>query len=152
MLTNVRMHTNFPEPKYFLCYLTSCVARKMTAHYDRVLSPLGLTARQMIALDSLCCSEGVSLGVFAERAGIGKAAATGMIKRLESRGLVKSRPDPKDGRLNTLSLTPLGQKLAPQVAAQVSQLEKRMEEAIGQEKLKTIVQGLHTILNLDLEE
>jgi hypothetical protein len=46
----------------------------------------------------------------------------------------------------------LGQKLAPKVAAQVNQLEKRMEEAIGREKLKTIVQGLHTILNMDLEE
>ena len=44
------MQTSFPEPKYFICSLTLQAARKMIAHYNRVLVPLGITAQ-------LCCKK-----------------------------------------------------------------------------------------------
>jgi len=144
------MQTTFPEPKYFICSLTTLAARKMVTYYNRVLAPLGLTAQQMIALGVLWREENLSLGIFARRAGIGKAAAATMIKRLEQMGLVAKEADPNDGRLNVLKLTDKARKLAPQVAEKVAVLERNLESAIGHEKLRSLIEVLSVIRDLQL--
>jgi len=144
------MQTTFPEPKYFICSLTTLIARKMVAYYNRVLAPLGLTAQQMMALGVLWQEENLSLGVFARRAGIGKAAAATMIKRLEQMGLVSKQADLKDGRLNVLKLTNKARKMAPQVAEKVATLERNIESAIGHEKVRSLIEALMIIRDLKL--
>ncbi|MBW2094136.1 MAG: MarR family transcriptional regulator [Deltaproteobacteria bacterium] len=144
------MQTTFPEPKYFICSLTTLIARKMVAYYNRVLAPLGLTAQQMIALGVLWREENVSLGIFARRAGIGKAAAATMIKRLEQMGLVSKEANPEDGRLNVLKLTDKARKLAPQVAEKVAALERNIESAIGPENVRSLIEALTIIRDLKL--
>jgi len=144
------MQTTFPEPKYFICSLTTLIARKMVAYYNRVLAPLGLTAQQMMALGVLWQEENLSLGVFARRAGIGKAAAATMIKRLEQMGLVSKEADLKDGRLNVLKLTNKARKMAPQVAEKVATLERNIESAIGHEKVRSLIEALMIIRDLKL--
>jgi MarR family transcriptional regulator, organic hydroperoxide resistance regulator len=144
------MQTSFPEPRYFICSVTTLAARKMVAYYNRVLAPLGLTAQQMMALGALWREENVSLGKFARRAGIGKAAAVTMIRRLEQMGLVSRRPDPRDARLNLLRLTDKARKLAPQVAEKVAILEEGIESAIGQENTKILIKALSVIQDMEL--
>ncbi len=150
MLSNVRMRTVFPEPKYFICSLTTTAARKMVAYYNRVLAPLGLTAQQVMALGTLWREEDISLGKFARRAGIGKAAAVTMIQRLEQMGLVSREPDPGDGRLNLLRLTDRARMLAPQVAEKVAALEESLESAIGPEDTETLIKALSVIRDMEL--
>jgi len=150
LLSNVRMQTVFPEPRYFICSLTTLAARKMVAYYNRVLGPLGLTAQQVMALGALWREENVSLGKFAERAGMGKAAAVTMIRRLEQMGLVSREPHPDDGRLNLLKLTDKARKLAPQVAEKVALLEKNIESALGQEETRTLIEALSVIQDMEL--
>ena len=94
--------------------------------------------------------EDLSLGVFAQRAGIGKAAAVTMIKRLEAMGLVTTATDPTDARLNVINVTDKARELAPTVAEKVDTLEKTMEKAIGLTDLETMINGLSIIRNLDL--
>jgi DNA-binding MarR family transcriptional regulator len=130
--------------------VTTLAARKMVAYYNRVLAPLGLTAQQMMALGALWREENVSLGKFARRAGIGKAAAVTMIRRLEQMGLVSRRPDPRDARLNLLRLTDKARKLAPQVAEKVAILEEGIESAIGQENTKILIKALSVIQDMEL--
>ncbi len=144
------MQTNFPEPKYYLCSLTTAAARNLVGYYNRVLEPLGLTTQQVMALGVLWKEEGISLGVFARRAGIGKAAAVSMIKRLEAMDLVIREPHPTDARLNVLKLTDKARELAPRVARIVNDLEKAIEAALGVKNLQTLVSGLSVIRNLNL--
>jgi DNA-binding MarR family transcriptional regulator len=144
------MQTDFPKPKYFVCSLTTQAARKMVTYYNRVLAPLGLTAQQVMALGVLWREEDLSLGVFARRAGIGKAAAVSMVKRLEAMGLITRMPHPEDARLNVLRLTPKARRLAPEVAQKVNNLERTMEKALGTENLKMVIRGLSVIRDLDL--
>jgi DNA-binding MarR family transcriptional regulator len=144
------MQTPFAEPKYFICSLTTQAARQMVAYYNRVLAPLGLTAQQMMALGILWREENISLGVFAKRAGIGKAAAVSMIKRLEVMGLVIREPHPRDARLNAIRLTRKARELAPEVAKKVNRLEKTIESAIGASNLENLVQALSVIRDLEL--
>lgn len=139
-----------PEPKYFICSLATQAVRKMVAYYNRTLEPLGLTAQQVMALGVLWREDGLSLGVFAGRAGIGKAAAVTMIKRLESLHLVTKEQDPVDARLNVLKLTAKARKLAPRILALGNELEKSIEDAVGAEDLAALIRGLTIIRNLDL--
>ena len=144
------MRTSFPEPRYFICSLTNLAARKMVAYYNRVLAPLGLTAQQVMALGTLWREEDISLGTFAERAGMGKAAAVTMINRLGQMGLVSREPHPHDARLNLLRLTDKARKLAPKVAEKVASLEQNIESAMGQEKTQTLIEALSVIQDMEL--
>lgn len=144
------MQTSLPGPKYFICLRTTQAARKLVRHYNRVLAPLGLTAQQAGALGILWREQNLSLGVFAKKAGIGKAAAVSMIKRLETMGLVTRTSHPQDARLNVIDLTDKARELAPKLAIEIEKLEKTLESAIGDSNLQTLLQGLSAISNLEL--
>jgi len=122
----------------------------MIAYYNRELAPLGLTAQQLMALGVLWSEEDMSLGVFARKAGIGKAAAVSMLRRLENMGLVTCGPHPQDGRLNVIRLTDQAREMAPEVARKVEQLERTIEKAIGLSNLHIMIEGLKVIRDLEL--
>ena len=145
------MRTNHRIPKYALCSLTTRAAKQLVSYYNRVLAPLGITAQQMMALGVLWRNDNISLGVFAKRAGIGKAAAVTMIKRLEILGLVTQETDPKDARLNVIGLTPKAWELLPEVSQKVNKLEKRLEENIGGPELKILIKGLSVLRDLNTD-
>jgi DNA-binding MarR family transcriptional regulator len=144
------MQTNRPQPKYYLCSLTTAAARNLVNYYNRVLEPLGLTAQQVIALGILWQEDNISLGVFARRAGVGKPAAAAMIKRLETMGWVDRRPHPVDGRLNTIVLTDQAREKAPMVLEQAQKLQEAVEEALGEDGLHKLIESLTTIRDLQL--
>lgn len=137
-------------PKYYVCHLCTQAARKLVAYYNKVLAPMELTANQVMALGVLWREEHVSLGEFARRAGMGKAAAVTMIKRLEAMGLVSRATNPRDARLNVISLTEKARTMAPDVMGQVCRLEEALEEAVGVENLENLVNGLATIRDSEL--
>jgi len=122
----------------------------MVAYYNRALEPLGLTAQQVMALGVLWREDGLSLGIFAKKAGMGKAAAVTMIRRLESMQLVTKKTDPEDARLNVLTLTPKARNLAPKILSMGTMLEKCIEETVGQEDMAALIRGLTIIRDLDI--
>jgi len=150
LLTNVRMQIKKPPAKYFVCSLATQAIRRMVAYYNRELEPLGLTAQQVMAIGVLIQEENVSLGRFAEQFGVGKAAAVTMIQRLEAQGLVVREPHPTDGRLNVLRITDKTRSLAPQVTEKVAWLEHTLEQELGAERLKNLVETLTVIRDMDL--
>ena len=150
LLTNVRMRTEDAALKYFVCSLATQAVRKMVAYYNRALEPLGLTAQQVMALGVLWREDGLSLGGFAQRAGMGKAAAVTMIQRLEAMGLVSKEADPADARLNVLRLTDRVREIAPDILAVGSAMEKRIEAAVGTEDMAILMRALGVIRDLDI--
>lgn len=148
MLANVRMQTISPRPQYFICSLTTRAVRRMIAYYNQTLEPLGLTAQQVMALGVLWQEDGISLGEFSRRAGMGKAAAVTMIQRLENMGLVAKAADPKDGRLNVLNLTRKARALAPGILSAAAALEKNIERAVGKEDMAGMIRGLKAIRDM----
>ena len=150
MLSNVIMNAHDFQPKYYLALRTKRAARKLLAYYNRVLEPLGLTTTQALALGVLWNGEEISLGEFAKRAGIGKAAAVAMIQRLTVMGCVTTSQDPHDARKNIIRLTDAARKNIPLVYEKVRQLEEKLENAIGRESLNTVIEALGIIEELDL--
>jgi len=143
------MQTKSPQPQYFICSLATQAVRRMIAYYNQTLEPLGLTAQQVMALGVLWQVDGISLGEFSRRAGMGKAAAVTMIQRLENMGLVAKAADPEDGRLNVLNLTRKARSLAPEILSAAAALEKNIEQAVGKEDMAGMIKGLKVIRDME---
>lgn len=143
------MQTKSTQPQYFICSLATQAVRRMIAYYNQTLEPLGLTAQQVMALGVLWQEDGISLGEFSRRAGMGKAAAVTMIQRLENMGLVAKAADPTDGRLNVLNLTRKARSLAPEILSAAAALEKNIEQAVGKEDMAGMIRGLKAIRNME---
>lgn len=138
------------EPQYFICSLATRAVRRMVTYYNRAFEPIGLTAQQAMALGVLWQEDGISLGEFARQAGMGKAAAVTMIRRLARMDLVTKTANPTDGRLNVLNLTRKARTLAPELLAGAAVLEKNIEQAVGKENMAAMVRGLEAIRDLDI--
>jgi DNA-binding MarR family transcriptional regulator len=133
-----------------MCHLCTQAGRKLAAYYNKVLGPLDLTASQVMALGVLWREEHVSLGGFAKSAGMGKAAAVTMIKRLEAMGLVTRATNPVDARLNIISLTGRARALAPEIMQNVARLEQTLEQTVGLENMESLIRGLSLIRDMKI--
>ena len=81
----------------------------------RHLRELGLTPAQFDIVATLGNLDGLSFRELGERTLITKGTLTGVVARLQARGLVERRPHPQDGRSELLQLTADGQALFERV-------------------------------------
>jgi DNA-binding MarR family transcriptional regulator len=77
----------------------------------RMEAKVGVTAPQRLVVRIVGRFPGISAGEVAEILHLHPSTLTGVLKRLEARGLVGRAADPKDGRRALLSLTPRGRKI-----------------------------------------
>ncbi len=138
--------TEGPASKYFLCKLTTQVARKVVDHYNREFASLGLTGRQLMALGTLAYSEDLTITDFAEQLMIRKSTAVTMVKRLEALGLVTKTAHPSDGRSNILEITDKTRELLPKIRKKAIELEDSLEAQIGVSALRRTVDDLAMLL------
>lgn len=77
----------------------------------RMESRLGVTAPQRLVVRIVGRFPAISAGEVAEILHVHPSTLTGVLKRLEARGVVARTADPKDGRRALLSLTARGREL-----------------------------------------
>src|SRR5215471_17193452 len=87
---------------------------------------------------------GGSISETAERAGITKQAMGRLAAELEQAGYIRVAADASDGRIRMLELTEEGTKLMLDSLEVMSSLEERYAELIGRDRLRSVVDGLHT--------
>jgi DNA-binding MarR family transcriptional regulator len=108
---------------------------RVHAHFAAVVAELDLAPMQAKALHELDVEQPISMRELSRRLRADPSNVTGLIDRLEARGLVERRPDPNDRRIKGLALTPAGAKLrqrlferlysAPRSLADLSQRDQR---------------------------
>ena len=108
---------------------------RVHAHFAAAVAELDLAPVQAKALHELNVDPPISMRELAERLKSDPSNVTGLIDRLEARGLVERRPDPKDRRIKGLALTSAGAKMreclfarlysAPRSVAELSQPDQR---------------------------
>jgi len=76
---------------------------------------MGLTPAQFDVIATLGNTDGMNPKQLGEKTLITKGTLTGVVDRLQSKGLVDRLPDPQDGRGQIVRLTPLGQRTFEQV-------------------------------------
>ena len=106
-----------------LCFALYATSRAVTQAYGPLLAPLGVTYPQYLVLLVLWQNDHLSVGEIGARLFLDSGTLTPLLKRLEARGLVARRRDPKDERAVRVSLTPAGRRLhgkAPGIAHDIA--------------------------------
>jgi DNA-binding MarR family transcriptional regulator len=94
--------------------LASC-QHAIERHSARHVRTLGLTPAQFDVVAILGSRDDVTLRELSERTLITKGTLTGVVDRLERRGIVRRRADPADGRRTFVELTSSGRRLFARV-------------------------------------
>jgi MarR family transcriptional regulator, organic hydroperoxide resistance regulator len=80
-----------------------------------VLSELGLSMQQSMALSNLEPGVPLPMGVLAEAMHCDNSNITGIVDRLEAAGLAERRPSERDRRVKAIVLTPKGERMRAEV-------------------------------------
>ncbi|MEU0222155.1 MarR family transcriptional regulator [Streptomyces sp. NPDC006265] len=87
----------------------------------------------------------------AEEAGISKGTLTGVVRTLESRGLLRRDGHPSDGRLVLLSLTPEGEVFMARVFPAFNEEEAFVTAGLSDAECRRLAEGLRSVV-LQVEE
>ena len=116
-------------------------------HFERtVLSEHSLTWTAWVVLWVVWVWDDIETRHAASEAGISKSTLTGVVTTLESRGLVKRRTHPGDGRRVLLSLTPRARKLMDDLFPQFNTQEAQAVAALSADELETFTGALRKIV------
>ena len=114
------------------------------------VSCCGMTVAQAATLEALA-ERGLRLSELGRRLGITPSTLTRNLGRLEERGLVRKRPDPRDGRAQTVSLTRRGREAAEDVRRQelvfARSVLDRLPRASAEEALSIIEELMDAVRN-----
>src|SRR5207245_10110981 len=94
------------------------LSRNLTSYYDTKLAELHLTMPQAMLLRQL--GDAMPMNEAAGKLHCDPSNVTGIVDRLEARGLIERRHLTKDRRVKHLALTPAGRRLRSRVEAVLS--------------------------------
>jgi DNA-binding MarR family transcriptional regulator len=97
------------------------IAAADRARRPAISAELGISAAQAEVLECLEPDRPTAMCRVAERLGCDPSNVTGIVGRLEARGLVERRPDPADRRIRNLVLTDAGRHLRARLAARLAE-------------------------------
>jgi MarR family transcriptional regulator, organic hydroperoxide resistance regulator len=109
------------------------------------LRELGLTPAEVNALARLRPGEPVAVADLVSATGQRPSTLTGVIDRLEQRGLLARAVNPRDRRSFVLELTPAGEAAARQVHAAFAALEARVRARVGEPALAGFLRVLEEL-------
>ena len=94
-----------------ICFLLYGASRAVTALYQPLLEPLGVTYPQYLVLLVLWETDGASVRTLSERLYLDSGTLTPLLTRLETAGLVRRVRSRDDARVVDVHLTAAGKKL-----------------------------------------
>ena len=86
-----------------------------------VAAEFDLAPMQMLALKNLDPDEALPTSSLAELLHCDASNVTGIVDRLEARGLIERRPSPEDRRMKMIAVTEEGQKVRERIAARMNE-------------------------------
>lgn len=95
-----------------LGFLVHEVARLMKRRFEDEARRLDLTLPQWRTLNQIAMDEGVTQAQLAANLDVDPMTMSGILNRLERRGLIDRLADPADSRAKLARLTPAGERLA----------------------------------------
>lgn len=87
------------------------MAQRLQQHASARAAEFGLTVSQAKVLMAIEPEEAVAMGMLAAQLDYDASNLTGLVDRLEARGVLERRPDPDDRRVRNLVITEKGRRL-----------------------------------------
>jgi MarR family transcriptional regulator, organic hydroperoxide resistance regulator len=121
-----------------------CATHLLLSAIEDELSDLGLSAAETNALACFAGAPARPVRELVAATGQRPSTLTGVLDRLERRGLVARRPNPADRRSVLVELTPAGNAAAERVAAAFAHVEARLPAADARRLISQIRDGIVT--------
>lgn len=134
-----------------LGFLVHEVARSFTNAYATLMSPLGLTRPQARLIAYLLRYPGITQIELCEYIGVGRMAMSGLIDRMESKGLVNRVDDPADGRVKRIFLTREARKMRSDIDEAIGFLTTRSTANVSDQDKRAMKRALRSV-NASLQE
>lgn len=113
---------------------------------DKQIRAMGLTPPQFDVLAELGGTEGLTAAELSTSTLLAKASLTGIIDRMENKGLVVRHPVPGDRRATTIRLSPRGESLYRKAfPAQARYIRPFFQRAVSKQDINTMMRLLHNI-------
>lgn len=128
-----------------LLFLLHDVARMLRVDADKRARRNGMTRAQWAILIWLERQPGISQKELAELLEVEPITVARLIDRLEGRGMVERRPDPKDRRIWRLHLTPLAHPTLREIDGQRAEISAMLTEGLDPATLQIMTDGLLTM-------
>jgi len=106
--------------------------------FRAVLSRHGLTEQQWRILRALDGPESLEITLLAEQCQILLPSMTGILKRMESRELIKRKANRADGRSILVALTDDAKALVEQIRPEIVEVYAEVEQILGKRKLEQL--------------
>jgi DNA-binding MarR family transcriptional regulator len=118
------------------------------AYDEEHIRQLGLTVPQFDVICTLGNTSGLMMGQIAEKTLVTKGTLTGIIDRLESKGLVRREVPPENRRCFIVVLTSEGQEMFEEIfPAHIAYLKQRLN-ALSDEEMQQIETALQRLREL----
>lgn len=133
------------ELEHCINFILTKVQQSVQQLFKEDLEQFGITPGQYMVLKCLWDKNGETVKQLADRLQLDSSTITGILDRLENKGLIKRKPDPNDRRALSVVLTPEGQALQVSVdQAIVNANHKALERLTQQEAedLKVLLQKI----------
>ena len=125
-----------------LLFLLHDVARLLRHEADKRASSRGLTRAQWVILFWLDRQPGLSQKELSEILEVEPITVARLIDRLETRGMVERRPDPKDRRIWRLHLLPPATPVLAELHTERAAMHRMATADIDPETEQTMIEGL----------
>jgi DNA-binding MarR family transcriptional regulator len=127
-------------------YLVNRLAASLKTALERELEPYDVTAQQWALMQALAQLEAATVVTLAGWLGVDVGAASRLIDRLESKGLVARRRTRTDGRIAEVALTVPGRALVPHLVAQAEKVLARSLRPLAPDETRQLNALLRRLL------
>lgn len=119
------------------CLLIKNTWQKLSRYYNQRLSGYDLTVPKALLLLEISPDGGENPKSLSAKFDLESSSMTGLLDRLEKKGLIERRPDPDDRRGVLIFLTSHGIEARETIKSLVEQLDRKLQEALPAEDIKT---------------
>ncbi|NLB53947.1 MAG: MarR family transcriptional regulator [Syntrophomonadaceae bacterium] len=111
-------------------------------YFKARLAPFGVTPGQYGILKCLWDENGLTVKQIAERMYLDSSTVTGLLDRMEHKGLIKRQPDPTDRRALSVILTPAGEELKAPVSQAIIDANQAVLQNVNDEEAQNLINFL----------
>jgi MarR family transcriptional regulator for hemolysin len=122
-----------------LSFLLHDVSHRVSRVFDKQMDPLGLTRSQWGVLVYVARQPGIVQTQLAEKLEIGRMAVTGLIDRMELKGLVERKEDTDDRRIKRIFLSPSAKQIIPSIEAAGELVGSRIFSGLSMEDRNRLI-------------
>jgi DNA-binding MarR family transcriptional regulator len=125
-----------------LVLLLNIAQRRLQRHVAAHGGERGVTAAQSGLLFVLGQHDGVPMSEVAAALDLNPPGISGLVERMIAAKLIRRRPDPEDGRVWRLWLTPAGRISLRQAKAELARIQARLKDGFSDAEIEVVARWL----------